>query len=104
MSGKGHKIVNVQEKPPREVFTYPESGDGNQTFRFLHKGEPIACFLLAPDPGKKSVLCNMGAKLPHYWVTSSYLCIRCGDVNGHVCSVTAPNDQFNRESIARAHI
>jgi hypothetical protein len=96
MSGKGYKIVYVQESSPRQVFTDPKSRNGNYTIWFLHKGKPIADVFLTPNLGKKLVLRNVRAKLPHYGITSSNLCVSCGDVNVHAYSVMAPNAQVNQ--------
>jgi hypothetical protein len=93
MSGKGYKIVYVQESPPRQVFTDPKSRNGNYTIWRLHKGKPIADVFLTPNLGKKLVLRNVRAKLPHYGITSSNLCVSCGDMNVHAYSVMAPNVQ-----------
>jgi hypothetical protein len=55
---------------------------------------------LAPDSGKKLVLRNVGAKLPHYGKTISNLNVSCSYANVHDFPVVVSNVRIQQTAKA----
>lgn len=90
MLRKSYQIINIQETPPRQIFTNPKPGNSHHAIFTFKEGEAIPSTFLAPDPGKKLIFSNMMTKLTHDRITSGNLRIGFSDKNSHGCFVIAP--------------
>lgn len=81
MFTESYKIIDVQKKSPRQIFTHPESSHGHYVHRSLNIDELIPRAFLTPHPSKKLVFSDVRPKLPHDRITRGDLDIGCGNTD-----------------------